>query len=113
MLTALGARSRSYDWLDDRFGDLRGRLAERRRRQRAATAQQATETAKKQKLAAAGFQGFVHQNCAAQEASFKSAVWAFDSKNKVPRKQSEADANVQIEDFVSMAAERYQMDAPQ
>jgi hypothetical protein len=71
---------------------------------------EATENAKKQKLAAAGFATFARQHCAAQEASFKSAVWAFDSKNKVSRKQSEADAKLQIEDFVSMASERYQME---
>ena len=32
------------------------------------------------------------QQCAAQETSFKSAMWAFDSKNKVSKKQSESDA---------------------
>lgn len=60
-----------------------------------------------QKLAGDAFTSFIRQRCAAQEASFKSAVWSFDSKNKVSKKQSEADAMFQIEDFVGAAAERY------
>jgi hypothetical protein len=45
-----------------------------------------------------------------QETTFKSAVWAFDSKNKVSKKQSEKDSEYQIEDFVTSAADRYAMD---
>ena len=71
---------------------------------------QATEQAKSQKLPASGFAAFANQQCASQAASFKAAVWAFDSKNKVPRRQSEADAQLQIEDFVTMAAERYSLE---
>lgn len=68
---------------------------------------QAAETAKQQKMAADALPGFAHQQCANQETTFKSAVWAFDSKNKVARKQSEADVNVQIDDFMSVAKDRY------
>jgi hypothetical protein len=57
-----------------------------------------------------GFTAFVRQKCSAQETSFKSAVWAFDSKNKVSKKQSESDAEFQIEDFLSMAADHYAND---
>ena len=71
---------------------------------------QATEQAKNQKLPASGFPAFANQQCASHAASFKAAVWAFDSKNKVPRRQSEADAQLQIEDFVTMAAERYELE---
>lgn len=67
---------------------------------------QAAAEAKTQRIAGDAFPAFARQKCAAQESSFKSAVWAFDSKNKVSRKQSEADVNVQIEDFVTVAAER-------
>ena len=75
---------------------------------------QASTEAKGQKVASVGFAAFVHQKCAAQESSFKSAVWAFDSKNKVSKKQSESDADFQIEDFVTMAADRYASEsAPQ
>jgi hypothetical protein len=68
---------------------------------------QAAVEAKAQKVAPAAFAGFAQQKCAAHESSFKSAMWSFDSKNKVPRKQSEADASVQIEDFMAVAADRY------
>ena len=70
----------------------------------------AVEEAKKQKIAPTAFGPFAHQHCAAQETSFKGAVWAFDSKNKVSKKQSESDAEFQIEDFLSMAADHYAND---
>lgn len=74
----------------------------------------ATTEAKAQKVANDAVAAFIRQKCAAQESSFKSAVWAFDSKNKVSKKQSESDANFQIEDFVTSAADRYAMEsAPQ
>ena len=72
---------------------------------------QATTEAKAQKVAGDAFAAFARQKCAAQETSFKSAVWAFDSKNKVSKKQSESDANLQIEDFVASAADRYAMES--
>ena len=71
----------------------------------------AVEEAQKQKLAADGFTAFAHQQCATQETNFKSAMWAFDSKNKVSKRQSESDADVQIEDFVASAADRYAAEA--
>ena len=74
---------------------------------------EAAAEATTQKLAADAFASFVRQKCEAQESSFKSAVWAFDSKNKVSRKQSEADVKVQVEDFVTTAAERFAAQPPQ
>ena len=71
---------------------------------------QATVEAKGQKVTNDGFTAFVRQKCSTQETSFKSAVWAFDSKNKVSKKQSESDAEFQIEDFLSMAADHYAND---
>jgi len=68
---------------------------------------EAAAQAGSQKLAGDSFASFIRQRCAAQETSFKSAIWSFDSKNKVSKKQSEADATFQIEDFVASAAERY------
>ena len=69
----------------------------------------ATE-AKNQKMASDALPDFIHQKCSAEEVKFKSAVWAFDSKNKVSRKQSESDAKLQIDDFVTSAADRYAME---
>lgn len=68
---------------------------------------QAATDAKTQKLANDAFPAFVRDKCAAQTTSFKSAVWAFDSKNKVSKKQSESDSELQVEDFVASAADRY------
>lgn len=72
---------------------------------------QAAAEAKGQKVASDAFTAFARQKCAAQESSFKSAIWAFDSKNKVPKKQSESDAELQVEDFVAVAADKYSADA--
>ena len=72
---------------------------------------QASVDAKGQKVASDGFTTFVRQKCATQESSFKSAIWAFDSKNKVPKKQSESDAELQVEDFVAVAADKYTADS--
>jgi hypothetical protein len=69
---------------------------------------EAANEAKGQKMASDAFTSFAMQKCTSQASTFKSAVWAFDSKNKVSKKQSESDANMQIEDFVSSAASRYQ-----
>ena len=74
---------------------------------------EALTQAKTDKVAKAGFQPFARGRCAAQENSFTAAVWAFDSKNKVPKKQSNADAQLQIEDFLIMADEKYQREAGQ
>jgi hypothetical protein len=71
---------------------------------------QAGVEAKSAKVTNDGFTAFVRQKCSAQETSFKSAVWAFDSKNKVSKKQSESDVEFQIEDFLSMAADHYAND---
>lgn len=68
---------------------------------------EAAAEAKSQKLTSEAFAAFARQKCETQQSSFKSAVWAFDSKNKVPKKQSEADANLQIDDFLTSAADRY------
>ena len=68
---------------------------------------QAVTEAKGQNVTADGFSAFVMQKCTSQAATFKSAVWAFDSKNKVSRKQSESDSDMQIEDFVSSAEARF------
>ncbi len=70
---------------------------------------QAVETAKSQKLATDAFPDFAKQQCSAQQAKLKAAIWAFDSKNKVPRGQSEADAEAQIEDYIATQAGRYEM----
>ncbi len=70
---------------------------------------EASTKAQSDKLAADGFAAFAQQSCATQASGLKSAIWSFDSKNKVSRKQSEADVDLQIEDYVATAEERYRM----
>ena len=69
--------------------------------------------AKTEKVAKDGFGTFARGKCAAQEQSFTAAVWAFDSKNKVSKKQSNADAELQIEDFLFVADEKFQKEGGQ
>ena len=71
---------------------------------------QATTDAKGQKLDTDAITALIRQKCTAEEVKFKAAVWAFDSKNKVSKKQSESDAELQVEDFVTSAADRYAME---
>lgn len=58
-------------------------------------------------IAADGFAAFAREQCGAPAGSLKSALVAFDVKNKVSRKQAEADAQLQIDEFVTMTSERY------
>jgi len=64
-------------------------------------------SAKAQKMAADAIEPHLRQTCAATEASFKAALVAFDIKNKVARKQATADAQLQVDDFVSGSAAQY------
>ena len=73
---------------------------------------QAAADAKSQKLDTDAITALIHEKCTAEEVKFKSAVWAFDSKNKVSKKQSESDAELQVEDFVAVAADKYAADSP-
>ncbi len=58
-------------------------------------------------IAADAFVGFARGQCGAPATSLKSALVAFDVKNKISRKQAEADAESQIDEFVTMTSERY------
>lgn len=58
-------------------------------------------------IAADAFAAYAGGQCGAPATSLKSALVAFDVKNKVSRKQAEADAQSQIDEFVTMTSERY------
>jgi len=73
---------------------------------------QASVDAKGQKIANDAFSAFARQKCSAQESGFKSAMWNIDSKNKVSKKQSDSDAQLQVEDFLTTASDHYAADAP-
>ena len=67
----------------------------------------AAATAKTQKMTVEAIEPHLRQTCAAAETSFKSALIAFDVKNKVGRKQATADAQLQADDFVTSSVEGY------
>jgi hypothetical protein len=66
--------------------------------------------AKTDKLTVDAFKTFARTQCTAQEQGFTAAMWAFDSKNKVSKKQSAEDAELQIEDIVASASDRYEFE---
>ena len=70
---------------------------------------QAVTSATAQKMPAAAFEGHLRQTCADAATKFQDALIAFDLKNKVPRKQAAADAQVQVDDFVSNLVSRYRV----
>ena len=74
---------------------------------------EAAAQAKTNKVGADAFEGFAKTHCTAQQASFIAAMWAFDSKNKVSKKQSADDAGLQIEDILVSASEKYAFEIKQ
>ena len=69
----------------------------------------AVATATAQKIPSDAFEAHLRQSCADVEGKFKAALIAFDLKNKVPRKQAAADAQVQVDDFISNLVSRYRV----
>ena len=70
---------------------------------------QASKTATEQKIPSAGFEAHLRTSCAEAASKFEASLIAFDLKNKVPRKQAAADAQVQVDDFVSSLVSRYRV----
>ncbi len=68
---------------------------------------QAFESAKSQKMPAEALDAHLRQACTSVETSFEASLIAFDLKNKVPRKQAAADAQLQVNDLVDNLVERY------
>jgi hypothetical protein len=64
-----------------------------------------------QKVAPDQYSAFAMQQCSAAGASFKSALVAFDVKNGVKRAQAASDAQLQIDDYLAMSAEKYESKA--
>ena len=73
---------------------------------------QASVQAAAKQVAADQYGAFAVQRCSAQGASFKSALVAFDVKNGVKRSQAASDAQLQLDDYVAMSAEKYESKAP-
>ena len=72
----------------------------------------ALDAAMAQKVAVADYGAFVVKTCEAQANSLKSGLVGFDVKNGIKRTQAAADAQVQIDEYFAMAAERYESRAP-
>ncbi len=70
---------------------------------------EATQQAKAAKITSDAFPEFAHQQCAAFEDRFKSALVRLDVANKIPRKQAEDDAKLQVDDYIAGSTENYQM----
>ena len=68
----------------------------------------ALDSAMAQKIAVADYGAFVLKTCDVQASSLKSGLVGFDVKNGIKRTQATTDAQAQIDDYVVMAAERYE-----
>jgi hypothetical protein len=66
--------------------------------------------AKTDKLTVDAFKTFARSHCSTQEQGFTAAIWAFDAKNKVSKRQSAEDAQLQIEDIIASASDRYEFE---
>ena len=65
-----------------------------------------------QQVAPDQYAAFAKQQCAAQAASFKGSLVAFDVKNGVKRARADSDAQLQVDDYLAMSAEKYEARAP-
>src|SRR5688500_12913328 len=73
----------------------------------AACLKDAVANAKIAKVAPDGFKAYAQQSCASAEESFKASLAAFNVKNGMGRKSAMEDAQVQIDDYVFTAEDRY------
>lgn len=65
-----------------------------------------------QKVAVPEYNGFLLKMCQAQADTLKAGLTGFDVKNGIKRSQAAADAQAQIDEYFTMAAERYESRAP-
>lgn len=54
-----------------------------------------------------GFKAYAHQSCAAVEDTFKASLAKFNIKNGMGRKSAAEDAQVQIDDYIFSAEDKY------
>ena len=65
-----------------------------------------------QKVSPDQFTAFAKQQCSAPGSAFMAALVAFDVKNGVKRTKAASDAQLQVDDYVAMSAEKYEAKAP-
>jgi len=68
---------------------------------------EASAKAGTEKIGADAYDAYVRAACSGQLGSFKSAAMAFDMKNKMSRKDSAADADAMVSDFLTSALDNY------
>jgi hypothetical protein len=76
------------------------------RQQFVACLKQTVEKANAGKMKPENFSAFARTTCAAQISSFKQGLISFDVKNGVARKRADADAELQVEDYLVGASEK-------
>lgn len=67
----------------------------------------AVTSAKSASVAADGFKDYAHKACSSIEQGFKAKLVSFNVKNGMSKKAAAEDAEVQLEDYVYTAEERY------
>lgn len=67
----------------------------------------AVTEALKTKVPTDGFADFAHKHCAAYESSFKTGLVNFNVKNGMSKASAADDAQLQIDDYVFSAEQRY------
>ena len=72
----------------------------------------ASQQAAAQQVAPDQYGAFATQQCAAPAAGLRNALTAFDVKNGVKRAKAVADAQLQLDDYIAMSAEKYAARAP-
>jgi len=72
----------------------------------------ALDAALAQKIAVPDYSAFVAKTCESHANSLRSGLVGFDVKNGVARTRASADAQEQIDEYFTMAAERYESRAP-
>ena len=75
----------------------------------------AVSSAKSANVGVDGFKDYAHKTCSAYEESFKAKLVSFNVKNGMSRKAAADDAQVQLDDYVYTAEERYRysVESPQ
>lgn len=72
----------------------------------------AGQQAAAQQVAPDQYSAFAAKQCAGSAASFKGALIAFDVKNGVRRAKADSEAQLQVDDYIAMSAEKYESKAP-
>ena len=69
----------------------------------------AHDAALTEKVAVPDYGAFIMKACDSQSNSLKAALVGFDVKNGIRRTQASADAQVQVDDYVAMSTEKFEL----